>query len=117
MKTYTASFYTDAGYAVCDFEAETPEQALRKALRFVREREGELEFERYDDCPVYEIAIRHDGSDELAVWLDDDERLRLAARDLLAAAEKVIARWERGDLAEAVRELAGAIAKAREGAG
>jgi hypothetical protein len=36
-------------------------------------------------------------------------RLRLAARDLLDAAELVVARWERGDLGEAVRELSAAI--------
>jgi hypothetical protein len=36
---------------------------------------------------------------------------------LLEAAEKVVARWERGDLAGAVRDLDAPIAKAREGAG
>jgi hypothetical protein len=42
--------------------------------------------------------------------------LAFAARDLLDAAELVVARWERGDLAEAVRELSAAIAKAKGGA-
>jgi hypothetical protein len=46
---------------------------------------------------------------------DDDMRLRLAARDLLGAAEHVVARWEQGDLAKAVRELSAAIAKATGG--
>jgi hypothetical protein len=52
----------------------------------------------------------------LLTGLDDDLRLRLAASDLLAAAELVVARWERGDLADAVRELDAAIAKAKGGA-
>ena len=65
---------------------------------------------------VNEIVIYDADDNKLAVWLDDDMRLRLAARDLLDAAELVVARWERGDLAEAVRELDAAIAKAKGGA-
>jgi hypothetical protein len=42
-----------------------------------------------------------------------DKLLMLAAPDLLDAAELVIAHWERGDLAEAVRGLNAAIAKAK----
>jgi hypothetical protein len=40
-----------------------------------------------------------------------------AAPDLLEAAEKVIASWERGDLAGAVRQLDAAIELAKGGAG
>jgi hypothetical protein len=117
MKTYTAYFRTDADYAVRDFAAHTPEQALKKARRFLRERPDDLFFERYiDGPPVNEIAIQADHN-ELAAWHDEDLCLRLAARDLLEAAEKVVARWKRGDLAAAVRELDAAIAKAKEGAG
>jgi hypothetical protein len=36
-----------------------------------------------------------------------------AAPELLAAAKKVVRRWKKGDLAEAVRELAAAIATAK----
>jgi hypothetical protein len=63
--------------------------------------------------PVIEISIHDADSNRLAVWYDDDMRLRLAARGLLDAAELVVARWERSDLAEAVRELSAAIAKAK----
>jgi hypothetical protein len=52
---------------------------------------------------------------QLAVWHDDDLRLRLAARDLLEAAELVVARWEQGDLADAVRQLDAVIATAKGG--
>jgi hypothetical protein len=40
-------------------------------------------------------------------------RVYSAAYDLLRAAENVIARWEKGDLAAAVRELDAAVFKAR----
>ena len=40
-------------------------------------------------------------------------RVYLAAHDLLKAAEQVIARWKKGDLAEAVRKLDNAVYKAR----
>ena len=42
--------------------------------------------------------------------------LRLAAPALLEAAEKVIASWETGDLAAAVRELNAAVDQAKGGA-
>jgi hypothetical protein len=73
-------------------------------------------FEPYDEsAPVNEIAIWSEQGNDLAVWYDDDLRLQLAARDLLAAAELVVARWERGDLAGAVRQLDAAITKAKGG--
>jgi len=50
------------------------------------------------------------------VWVESNARLIAAAPDLLDAAELVVARWERGDLAEAVRELSAAVAKAKAGA-
>jgi hypothetical protein len=40
-------------------------------------------------------------------------RVYSAAYDLLQAAEKVIARWEKGDLAAAIREMDDAVYKAR----
>jgi hypothetical protein len=118
MTTYTATFRTDAEYAIREFAADTPEQALTKARRFYKAYADRLLFERYDDSgPVNEIVIVCDEQGHhLAVWLDDDQRLRLAARDLLVAAELVVARWERGDLAGAVRQLDAAIVKAKGGA-
>jgi hypothetical protein len=114
MTTYTATFRTDADFATREFKAATPEQALKKARRF---DPLDLMFESYDGgMPVNEIIIQDADENELAVWRDEDLRLRLAARDLLDAAELVVARWERGDLAEAVRGLDSAIAKAKGGA-
>jgi hypothetical protein len=117
MTTYTAYFRTDAEFATREFKAATPEQALKRARRFHSTHADQLSFERYDDSgPVNQIDIWNDQGDDLAVWHADDLRLRLGARDLLEAAELVVARWERGDLAEAVRGLASAIAKAKGGA-
>jgi hypothetical protein len=117
MKTYTATFRTDAEFATREIKAATPGQALRKARRLYDHDPFDLMFESYDSgMPVNEIAIANADHDELAVWRDDDMRLRNAARDLLVAAELVVARWERGDLAAAVRELDAAVAKAKGGA-
>jgi hypothetical protein len=117
MTTYTAYFRTDAEFATREIKAATPEQALKKARRFYDNDPLDLDFESYYEAmPVNEITINDADDDEVAVWLDDDLRLRLAARDLLEAAELVVARWERGDLAAAVRQLDDAIAKAKEGA-
>ena len=117
MKTYTATFRTDAEFATREIKAASPEQALKKARRLYDDDPFDLMFESYDGgMPVNEIAIADADHDELAVWRDDDMRLRNAARDLLDAAELVVARWERGDLAAAVRDLDAAIAKAKGGA-
>jgi hypothetical protein len=119
MKTYTATFRTDAEFATLEIKAATPEQALKKARRFYDNDPLDLMFESYDSgMPVNEIAISDANDDEVAVWLDDDLRLRLAARDLLDALEVVIDR----DDAESVlatpvlNQARAAIAKAKGGA-
>ena len=117
MTTYAAHFRSDAESATHDFVAATPEQALKKARRFYKAHAHRLLFERYDHSgPGQRDCHLERPGDDLAVWHDDDLRLRLAASDLLEAAELVVARWERGDLAKAVRALDAAIAKAKRGA-
>jgi hypothetical protein len=116
MTTYTVNFASDAEFASHDFDAETPEQALALARKLYEDDPSELWFQPYDGMDVNEIIVYDADENEVAVWYDDDMRLRLAARDLLEAAELVVARWERGDLAEAVRGLDAAIAKAKGGA-
>jgi hypothetical protein len=113
MTTYTVNFASDAEFASRDFDADTPEQALALARKLYEDDPSELWFEPYDGMDVNEILVYDADGNERAAWYDDDLRLRLAARDLLEAAELVVARWERGDLAEAVRELDSAIAKAK----
>ena len=119
MTTYTAYFRTDAEFATRKIKAATPEQALRKARRFYDNDPLDLMFESYDGgMPVNEIAIADADDDEVAVWHDDDLRMRLAACDLLDALEAMIDR----DDAESVfatpvlNQARAAIAKAKEGA-
>ena len=88
MQTYNVDFRTDADYAVRQFKARSPQDALKKALAFYDKRTEELMFMSYDGGhPVNEIAVFDKHGDEVAVWHDDDMRLRLAAGDLLAALE------------------------------
>jgi hypothetical protein len=99
MTTYIATFRTDADHAEHEFNAKTPDRALAKARAFHDEHTEDLMFESYDGgMPVNEIAISGPGGDELAVWRDEDLRLRLAARDLLDALEAALERLEINNL-------------------
>jgi hypothetical protein len=116
MNTYTVYFRSDAEYASHDIEAKTPQRALSLAQKLYREERSILFFDPYEGMDVNEIEVVDADGDEVAIWMSDDMRLRFAAQDLLDAAQKVVARWKRGDLAEAVRELAAAITTATGGA-
>jgi hypothetical protein len=119
-RTYRAEFFTAADYAFRDFKAETPEQALQLARRFYEEDIGELDFRSYDDnAGLDQIQIWDRERGALANWESDDYRLRKAAHELRAAlqaqtqaAKAVMATWEQGDLAAAVRSLDASIAAA-----
>lgn len=91
MPTYTADFRTDADYATRCFTAHSPLAALKKARAFYDKRTEELMFQSYDGGhPVVEIAIHNSDGDQVAIWQDDDLRVRLAAHDLLEALELCI---------------------------
>jgi hypothetical protein len=121
-RIYRAEFFTAADYAARDFEAATPAEALQLARRFYDEDLGELDFRSYDDnAGLDQIQIWDSKRGTLASWESDDYRLRRAARDLLAAlraqteaAKAVIANWEEGDLAGAVRALGASISEAED---
>ena len=117
MNTYLVNFHNDRQWASRDFDAETPEQALDLALRFAMENLLELDLYDYDACntPINEIEVSDGGGDPLVTWYDEDMSLRLAARDLLSAAEKVLDRWQNGDIGEAIHELAFAVEAAKDG--
>jgi hypothetical protein len=118
--TYRAEFFTAADYAFRNFAAETPEQALQLARQFFEDNLIELDFRSYDDnAGLDQIQIWDNERGTLATWESDDYRLPKAARELLAAlqvqtqaAKSVIASWDKGDLAAAVRALDASIATA-----
>jgi hypothetical protein len=88
MTTYTAYFRTDADWASKTFKARTPREALADACAFFDEHDGELLFQEYDGgSPLNAIEVTGPEGDELAVWRDDDLRLRLASSDMLEALE------------------------------
>lgn len=121
----TSKGHTYRVYFRCDFwgmrkfYAKAPEEALELARRFAAENSDYLTLNFFEPCDstLNEIEVCDEEYNSLAVWHDPDMRLRLAAADLLEAAERVVARCEQGDLAEAVRDLAAVIATAKEGAG
>ena len=87
-KTYRAEFFTAADYAVRNFEAETPEQALELARKFYEDDLIELDFRSYDDnAGLDQIEVWDQTSGNRALWESDDYRLRKAAPDLYKALE------------------------------
>ena len=117
MPTYTADFRTDADYATRRFKARSPQDALKKARAFYDGRTEELMFQSYDGGnPVVEISVHDEHGHEVALWQDDDLRIRLAAHDLLDAGELALRElrgfYSDGD-SEAVRVLVAAITRAK----
>jgi hypothetical protein len=90
---------------------------LQLARQFYDDNLIELDFRSYDDnAGLDQIQIWDNERGTLAMWETDDYRLRKAARELLTAlqvqtqaANSVIANWEQGDLAAAVRALDASI--------
>jgi hypothetical protein len=116
MPSYTADFRTDADYALVTFKARSPRHALQKARALCDEHPEDLMFQHYDGGhPVNEISVHDEHGDEVALWQDDDLRIRLAGHDLLDAGQLAL-RELRGFYtdgeSEAVRVLAAAIARA-----
>ena len=73
-----------------------------KVRRGILFRCGDSKFRDYD------AAVRH--RDRHNQRIAADGRLAASAPELLRAARAVVARWEKGDLAASVRELAAVIA-------
>ena len=115
MNTFQVYLRSDIAWTRKDIQAATPSQAVELARLVL---DPTLLDEHYEvcDCPVNEIEVLDEHGNQLAEWQSDDLRLRLAAQDLLDAAELVVARWSQGELADAVRQLDAAIAKAKGGA-
>ena len=76
-KTYRVEFFTAADYAARNFEAATPEEALRLARQFYDDNLIDLDFRSYDDnAGLDQIQIWDSQRGTLASWQSDDYRLR-----------------------------------------
>jgi hypothetical protein len=117
MNTFHVYLRSDIAWCRKDIEAATPSQAVELARQLSEQDPAQLD-EPYEVCdyPVNEVEVLDQHGNQLAEWQSDDLRLRLAAQDLLDAAELAVARWSQGNLADAVRQLDAAIAKAKGGA-
>ena len=113
MPDFSVDFRADHHWATETIKAKSAAAALAKARRMAARDTDDPWFEHYESkIEVNEIIIADEAGNELAAWYDEDALLRFAARDLLEAGRGVIASWEQGDLAGAVRALAAAVAKA-----
>jgi hypothetical protein len=113
MQKYRLVLSNDLATATKDIQASSPEEALEAAFALAADQ-SQLEFKYlWRTHPVHEILLIPDEGGTY-VWLSDEERVRLAAPDLLAAAKNAIARWQTGDLAAAMQRLS-AVVDAAEG--
>src|SRR5271155_5339362 len=89
MTTYQVYFRSELQWGREELDAEAPEQALALAQRFIAENLDGIDLDFYESCdePINEIEVCDHEHNSLAMWLDDDLRLRLAARDLRDAVE------------------------------
>jgi hypothetical protein len=93
MKTYHVHFSNDQQLASRDIEAETPTQALAIARQLAESDPHMVLDQCFKACdyPINEIEVCDaDEQNSLAVWYDDDLRLRSAATDLLQALEQAV---------------------------
>jgi hypothetical protein len=89
--TYRAEFFTAADYAVRNFEAASPQEALLLARQFFEDNLIELDFRSYDDnAGLDEIEVWDTVGGARATWQSDDYRLRQAAPQLLAALKLIL---------------------------
>jgi hypothetical protein len=110
IQTYEITAWCDRTFGT-EFavEAESPEQALQFAREQVNDEEAEAcdDLYRWDTFRIADAA----GVEQLA-WEDEEVHLHRGATALLDACRLVTERWVRGDLAEAARACAAAVALA-----
>ena len=112
MPKYNVHLYREMRLFFPGVEAATPEEAARIAAGKQADAAASID----DECDGENLAALIDvvGDDQyqLSVTIDfEPERLRKAAPHLLAACQMVVDRWEAGDLAEAARACAAAVAQ------
>ena len=120
MTIYDATFRTDGEYAIHEFEANTPEQALALAQQLYDDHPSELVFEQYDNTPVNEIEITGPDGTQVALWRAENLSLELAARDIFEALQECSSfldaasrMYERQGLRQQAAKLLTALSAAR----
>jgi hypothetical protein len=87
-QTYTAYYSKDGEYALHDFQADSPEQALELARELYEQNPCPLEFNSCNiTSPLDYIKISDAENNRLVFWESDDMRLHQAAEELLEALE------------------------------
>ena len=112
MTTYNVHIYREMRLVYESITADTPEAAA--AIARDKPTDDAVEI---DDCEgeTFSALVDVAGDEEYehSRLIDfEEERLRKAARPLLAACRAVVDRWERGDLAEAGAPCSNAISQA-----
>jgi hypothetical protein len=102
---YHISFLAPAGVYRDLAVADTPDQALRKAMQFSESKEFKPAFDPDQNAlSIYKIIIQHPDSDaEQAVWTDPDMIAHLHADEILGLLEELIGSIE--DAGEARSQL------------
>ena len=119
MTTYDVYFRSDLQWGKRKIVADTAAQALEIACRLADEDPDSLILDYHEacDCPINDIEVCDDKHSQLVVWYSNDLRLRLAARDLLDALEKLLPIADGAvDYQEEIDQARIAIAKAKGGA-
>jgi hypothetical protein len=113
MTRYNVHIYREMKLCFLDIEADSPEQAAATCREFPDEAACGPAVDCDGETFAALVDVQGDSDDSQSVTIDfEAERLRKAAPGLLAACRMVVARWERGDLSEAVRACDAAIASA-----
>jgi hypothetical protein len=115
MPSFHVYFRNDLAAADLDIDAGTAEEALRIAREIAEQEPRRLNFELYcvHKNSVNEIEVCDEEDYLLEAWRSEEMHLRLWASALLKKAEKVLARWQEGDMGEAIGELNEVVAHAK----
>jgi hypothetical protein len=114
MTTYNVHIYREMRLVFGGIEAASPEEAAAIARDKPTEDADEFDDECDGETFYALVDVQGDEQHEQSRFIDfEPERLWLAAPKLLRACRMVIDRWEYGDLAEAARACAVAVAEAQ----
>jgi hypothetical protein len=88
---YHVSFLAPAGVYRDLVVADTPDQALRKAMQLSESKEFKPAFDPDDNAlRIHQITVQHPDGEEQAVWTDPDNIAQLHADQILELLEGMI---------------------------